>query len=129
MEVETSSPADVMKPIGPYSHIAKAGPMISISATAGVDPITNQLVGPDVHSQARRILESFERMLVGVGSSLEQVLHVNVYLKDMADFEALNQAYAEVFCTHRPARTVVSVIDLPKPGAVVTMSLLAVGRA
>jgi len=56
MKVETFTPANVMKPIGPYSHIAKAGSFIAISGTAGVDPATGDFAGPDAYSQARQIL-------------------------------------------------------------------------
>jgi 2-iminobutanoate/2-iminopropanoate deaminase len=126
--VETSTPADAPKPIGPYSHIAKVGPFISISGTAGVDPATGQLAGPDVFAQATQILESFRTMLHSVGSSLDHVLHLNVFLKDMRDFEDMNRAYVEMMGRHRPARTVIGVNELPKPGALLTMNLTAVTR-
>ena len=69
MKVETFTPANVMKPIGPYSHIAKAGSFIAISGTAGIDPATGDFAGPDAYSQARQILRSFRSMLEGVGST------------------------------------------------------------
>ena len=124
--VETSTPDGVMKPIGPYSHIARAGEFIMRSATAGVDPATNELAGADVASQTDRIMVSFERMLASVGSDIAHVLHINVFLKDMADFEEMNRAYARRIGDHRPARTAIAVMDLPKPGARVTMNLTAV---
>lgn len=124
--VETFTPAGVMTPIGPYSHVAKAGSFIAISGTAGVDPSTNRLIGPDVYSQTKQIIASFERMLVAVDSDLNHVLHVNIYLKNMSDFEEMNRAYAESFGDHRPARTAIAVSDLPKPGALLTMSLTAI---
>jgi 2-iminobutanoate/2-iminopropanoate deaminase len=126
MQVETFTPANVMKPIGPYSHIAKAGSFIAISGTAGIDPATGDFAGPDAYSQARQILRSFRSMLEGVGSDLGHVLHVNVFLKNAADFEEMNRAYSEAFGSHRPARTVVAVADLPKQGALMTMNLTAV---
>lgn len=124
--VVTSTPDGVMKPIGPYSHIACAGDLIMISATAGVDPATNELAGADVASQTDQILRSFERMLESVGSDFAHVLHINVFLKNMAEFDAMNQAYARRLGDHRPARTAIGVVDLPKPGARVTMNLTAV---
>ena len=124
--VETSTPPNTPKPIGPYSHIAKFGNFISISATGGVNPATGQLAGPDVYSQARQILDTFRVMLASVGSDLTHVLHINVFLKDMRDFEELNRAYSESMGDHRPARTVIGVTDLPKPGALLTMNLTAV---
>ena len=125
-EVETSTPPDTPKPIGPYSHVAKVDRFITIGGTAGLDPATGQLAGPDVGPQARRILESFRVMLESVGSDLDHVIHVNVFLLDMADFEEMNAAYVEVMGDHRPARTVVGVRELPKPGVRVTMNLSAV---
>ena len=124
--VETSTPAGTPTPIGPYSHIAVVDRSITIGGTAGVDPETNQLAGPDVGAQTTRILESFRVMLASVGSDLDHVVHVNVYLASMADFEAMNTAYAAAMGDHRPARTVVGVAELPKPGVLVTMGLTAV---
>ena len=124
--IETSTPPDTPTPIGPYSHIAKAGPFLSISGTAGVNPATGLLAGDDVYAQTRQILESFSVMLAAAGSDLDHVVHVNVFLKDVGDFEEMNRAYAEKMGSHRPARTVIGVNDLPKPGARLTMNLTAV---
>ena len=126
--VETSTPANTPNPIGPYNHIAKVGPFISIGGTAGVNPVTGQLVGPDVYSQTRQILESFQVMLKSVGSDLNHVIHVNIFLKDMRDFDEMNRAYIEMMGSHRPARTAIGVSELPKPGALLTMNLTAVTR-
>jgi len=126
MKVQTFTAGNVMKPIGPYSHIAMAGPFISISGIAGVNPATGELAGPDVYSQATQILESFRTMLAVAGSSLSQIMHVHVFLLNMDDFDELNRAYSEVFSEHQPARTVVGVSALPKKGALLTMNLNAV---
>ena len=126
--VETSTPSDTPKPIGPYSHIAKVGQFISIGGTAGVNPATSQLAGADVYSQAKQILESFRVMLQSVNSDLNHVIHVNVFLKDMQDFDEMNRAYIDLMGDHRPARTVIGVSELPKPGVLLTMNLTAVTR-
>ena len=124
--VETSTPPNTPVPIGPYNHIAKVGQFISIGGTAGVDPATGQLAGPDVYAQAKQILASFQVMLQSVGSGLGHAIHVNVFLKDMQDFEEMNRAYIEMMGAHRPARTVIGVSELPKPGILLTMNLTAV---
>jgi len=124
--VETSTPPNTPAPIGPYSHVARVGSLITIGGTAGVDPATGQLAGPDVASQTRRILDSFATMLASVGSDLGHVVHVNVFLAEMSDFEAMNAAYVEKMGDHRPARTVIGVHELPKPGVRLTMNLTAV---
>ena len=127
-QVETSTPPATPTPIGPYNHIAKVGPFISIGGTAGIDPATGQLAGPDVASQTRQILKSFAVMLASVGSDLGHVLHINIFLKEMSDFEAMNAAYIEMKGAHRPARTVIGVSELPKPGVRLTMNLTAVAK-
>ena len=126
--VETSTPPGTPTPIGPYSHVARVGPFISIGGTASFDPATGELVGPDVASQTRRILDSFAVMLESVGSDLEHVVHVNIFLAEMSDFDAMNVAYVEKMGAHRPARTVIGVRELPKPGVRLTMNLTAVTR-
>jgi len=126
--VETLTPPGTPKPIGPYSHIAKVGEHISIGGIAGSDPTTGQLAGPDIASQTRRILQSFAVMLEAAGSDLNHVLHINVFLLQMSDFEAMNAAYVEMMGEHRPARTVVAVKELPKPGVLLTMNLTAVTK-
>jgi len=65
-------------------------------------------------------------MLESVGSDLAHVVHVNVFLAEMSDFDAMNAAYAERMGDHRPARTVVGVRELPKAGVLLTMNLTAV---
>jgi len=127
--VETVTPPNTPTPIGPYSHVARVGGFITIGGTAGVDPATGQLAGTDVVPQARQILRNFAVMLEAVGSDLGHVIHVDVYLLDIADFEAMNAVYVEAFepyGDHRPARTAIGVAALPKAGAVVTMGLTAV---
>lgn len=126
--VKTSTPPGTPAPIGPYSHIATAGEFITIGGTAGFDPATGQLVGPDAYQQTRRILDSFKVMLESVGSDLNHVLHVNVFLQRMSDFEEMNRAYIEKMGAHRPARTVIGVKELPKPGVMLTMNLTAITR-
>ncbi len=125
-KVETSTPPGTPAPIGPYNHIAKVGPFITIGGTAGFDPATGELVAADVGAQTLRILQSFRTMLQSVGSDLEHVMHINIFLKEMSDFEAMNRAYVEGMGTHRPARTVIGVAELPKPGVRLTMNLTAV---
>ena len=127
--VETLTPPNTPTPIGPYNHIAKVGEHIWIGGTAGVDPATGQLAGADVAAQTKQILQSFVVMLDTVGSDLHHTVHINIFLKTMADFDDMNAAYAQMMGEHRPARTVVAVSELPKPGVLLTMNLTAVTRS
>jgi 2-iminobutanoate/2-iminopropanoate deaminase len=89
-EVETSTPANTPEPIGPYNHLAKVGNLITIGGTAGVNPVTGELAGTEIESQTRQILDSFQVMLESVGSDLAHVVHVNIFLSEMSDFETMN---------------------------------------
>src|SRR5207245_11017864 len=104
--VETSTPRDTPTPIGPYSHVAKVGSFITIGGTAGVDPATGTLAGPDVASQTRMILDSFRTMLHSVGSDIDHIVHANIFLAEVADLDALNAAYVEKWRERRPELTV-----------------------
>ncbi len=126
--VETFTPPNTPVPIGPYNHIAKVGPFITIGGTAGVNPATGQLAGADIASQTKQILASFQVMLEAVNSDLKHIVHINIFLKQMSDFDAMNRAYIEMMREHRPARTVIGVNELPKPGVLLTMNLTAVTR-
>jgi 2-iminobutanoate/2-iminopropanoate deaminase len=75
-KVEYSTPDNTMAPIGPYSHIAKAGQFLTIGATAGVNPRTGELAGSDIASQTIQILEMFETMLESVDSDLDPMLFI-----------------------------------------------------
>jgi 2-iminobutanoate/2-iminopropanoate deaminase len=127
--VETSTPPNTPQPIGPYSHIAKVGSFITIGGTAGVNPATGQLAGADIASQTKQILDSFKMMLESVNSDLDHIVHINIFLKNMSDFDEMNRAYIEKMGEHRPARTVIGVNELPKPDVLLTMNLTAVTKA
>ncbi|HEX5801603.1 MAG TPA: Rid family hydrolase [Azospira sp.] len=129
MPIETRTPPTLFQPIGPYSHLTKAGPLIMISGTPGVDPASGAMAGPDAYSQSRQIVRNFRLLLADVGAALSDVMHVNVFLKRVEDFAEMNRAYAEEFGDHQPARTVICVADLPKQGALMTMNLTAVVNA
>lgn len=128
MKVQSSTPPNTMIPIGPYSHIAKVGQYITIGGTAGVNPATGKLVGSDVTSQTKQILDAFDIMLASVGSDMRHIIHINIFLTDTRDFNEMNTAYAEIMQNLRPARTTIVVNGLPKSGALLTMNLTAIAK-
>lgn len=123
--IQTFIPSNLPKPLGPYSHIAKAGDLITISAIAGMDPATGKLIGTDAYSQAKQVLKLCNEMLLAAGSDFDHVVHINLYLRNMEHLNEITRAYVETVGTSGSAGTVVAVPDLPKPGALVTMSLIA----
>jgi 2-iminobutanoate/2-iminopropanoate deaminase len=123
--VKTLTPEAGPRPIGPYSHAAVANGFVFVSATAGINPRTNQLAGRSLGEQLHQIFDNLEGFLAAAGSNLRQVVHVTIYLKDVKEFEAMNTIYSKRVGAHRPARTVIGVTDLPKRGARLTMSAIA----
>jgi aminoacrylate peracid reductase len=120
-QIVTVGPA----PVGPYSAAVKAGGFIYLSGTLAQDA-KGAIVGTgDVAAQTRRVIERMRDTLQASGSSLEQVVVVTVYLKNAADFAAMNEAYKAHWPVNPPTRTTV-IADLVLPDALVEMSMIAV---
>ena len=90
--------------------------------------MSGRQAGPDIESQTRQILDNFGVMLASVGSDLRHVVHVNVFLVQTSDFDAVNAAYSEKMGDHCPARTVIGVSELSKLGVLARMNVTAVTR-
>ncbi len=101
------------KAIGPYCHAIKTGNLVFCSGQTPLDPETMDLVGLDIKQQTERVLKNLSVVLNGMGLSLQNVVKTTVFLKDMADFQGMNEVYAQMFGLHRPARTTVSVKQNP----------------
>jgi 2-iminobutanoate/2-iminopropanoate deaminase len=106
------------KPIGPYSQAVVSGGLVYCSGQVGLDPGTGQLVPGGVAPQTRRVLENLAAVLAAAGTSLSQVLRCTVFLKDLADFAAMNEVYAQFFTKDFPSRSTVEVARLPKDALV-----------
>lgn len=119
---------ELYEPIGPYSHAVVAGGQLFISGTAGVDPNTRALAGEDAYAQTRQVLRNIQSILGAAGATLDDIVHLQVNLLNMTDFSEMNRAYAEFFAEPYPARTVLGIPALPKPGALLTMNAVAVLR-
>ena len=99
--------------IGPYCHAIRVGNLVFCSGQTPLDPDTMELVGSDIKTQTERVLQNLTIVLNGLGLSLQNVVKTTVFLKDMADFQGMNEVYARIFGAHRPARTTVSVRQNP----------------
>ncbi|MDQ2660791.1 MAG: Rid family detoxifying hydrolase [Actinomycetota bacterium] len=113
------------EPVGPYAHAAfRADGALFLSGQTPIDPSSGALVGGDVATQTQQVFANLRSVLAAAGRSLNDVVKVNVYLVDMADFAAMNGVYATVFDPPYPARTTVAVAGLPL-GARVEIELIA----
>lgn len=106
------------KAIGPYSAGIRAGNLIFTAGQLGMDPATGKFVSAEISGQTRQALKNLQAVLEAGGASLENVVKVTVFLRDMDDFSAMNEVYAEFFSQNPPARSAVQVARLPKDAAV-----------
>ena len=95
-----------------YSQATVLGNLVFVSGMLGIDPLTNRLAGDDMRSQTRQALVNIERILKEAGSGLDRVARCNLYLTDYGRLAEANEVYAEVFSTHKPAKTGVGVSEL-----------------
>src|SRR5213083_2611846 len=77
--------------IGPYSQAVKANGFLFCSGQIALDPRTGQMVGQDIKTQTRRVLDNIKVVLKAAGSSLDKVVRCGVFLKDMNDFGPMNE--------------------------------------
>lgn len=102
-------------PIGPYSQaVAVLDAMLFTAGQIPLDPSTGKIVDGDIKVQTRRVLQNLEAVLLAGGSSLNHVVKTTVFLKDMNDFAAMNEVYAEFLQAASPARSAVEVARLPR---------------
>jgi 2-iminobutanoate/2-iminopropanoate deaminase len=102
------------KAIGPYSQAIRAAGLIFTSGQIAIDPATQQVVSGDVAAQTDRVMKNLAAVLLASGSSLDKALRCTVYLKNMADFAAMNEVYGRYFPQTPPARSTVEAARLPK---------------
>ena len=104
--------------IGPYSQAILAGSTLYVSGQLPVDAVTGAFAGEDIETQTRQSLTNIGYILEEAGFSFSDVVKSTVYLKDIADFAAMNGIYAEFFTEPYPARAAFQVAALPKDARV-----------
>jgi len=112
--------------IGPYSQAVSVDGWIFCSGQIPIDPSSGDLVAGDIGTQTDQVLKNLSAVLEAAGASLSRVVKTTVFLKDMADFQGMNEVYARHFGDHRPARAAVAVRTLPKD---VSVEIEAIARA
>jgi 2-iminobutanoate/2-iminopropanoate deaminase len=110
--------------IGPYSQAVAANGFLFTAGQIALDPTTGQVVAGDVTAQTERVLANLAAVLEAAGTSWSAVVRTTVFLHDMDDFPAVNQVYARVLGTARPARSTVQVAALPR-GVLVEIDAIA----
>ena len=102
------------KAIGPYSQAIQAGNFLFLSGQIPLDPRTGELVKGDIRQQTQQVLENIKGVLESQKLGMEDVVKVTIFLKDIGNFNQVNEVYATYFPSSPPARSTVEVAKLPR---------------
>jgi 2-iminobutanoate/2-iminopropanoate deaminase len=100
--------------IGPYSQAIQAGDFLFLSGQIPLDPKTGELVKGGIRIQTRQVLENIRGVLESQGSGMKDVVKATIFLRDIGNFNQVNEIYATYFPSSPPARSTVEVAKLPK---------------
>lgn len=117
-------------PVGPYNQaIAASGQMVFVAGQIPLDPQSGEIIGMgDVTAQTKQVMANLEAILAAAGAKFQDVVKTSVFLKDMNDFAAMNEVYAQYFDeASAPARACVQVSRLPKDVLVEIECIAVVG--
>lgn len=127
MTLETLHTDSAPRAIGPYAQAVRANGFLFTAGQIALDPQTMEIVGTDVATQTERVLQNLGAILDEAGADWSKVVKTTVFLRDMADFAAMNDVYARVFGEARPARSTVAVAGLPRDVRVEIEMVVALG--
>lgn len=112
--------------IGTYSQAVKHGDLVFLSGQIPLDPNTMELVAGDFETRSRRVFDNLKAVVEAAGGNMDQVLKVNIYLTDLANFATVNSVMADYFDEPYPARAAVGVASLPKGTDVEAEAILGI---
>jgi 2-iminobutanoate/2-iminopropanoate deaminase len=112
------------KAIGPYEQALKLDGWVFTSGQIPLDPKSGAMVEGGIGAQTRQVLENLRGVLEAAGTSMGRVVKATVYMTNLADFQKMNEVYAEFFPQDKPVRSTVGVASLPR-GALVEIDLIA----
>jgi 2-iminobutanoate/2-iminopropanoate deaminase len=101
-------------PIGPYSQAVLAGNTLYISGQIALDPETGELINENITEETHAVMKNMEAILRFAGFSFNDVVKCTIFIRDMGQFGAINEAYGQYFKLNSPARETVEVSKLPK---------------
>tara|TARA_X000000368_G_C22722188_1_gene575816 strand:+ start:103 stop:492 length:390 start_codon:yes stop_codon:yes gene_type:complete len=100
--------------IGSYSQAIKAGDFIYISGQIPLDPETMEIVSDNFEVQVKQVLNNLNAIVVEAGYHISDIIKLNVYLKNLENFQSVNNAMSDLFKEPYPARAAVEVSRLPR---------------
>jgi len=124
----TIETADAPKAIGPYSQGVVSAGLLFTAGQIALDPVNGTIVEGDITVQTRRVLSNLEAILTAAGARWTDVVKTTVFLQDMGDFAKMNDVYAQMLGSARPARSTVQVSALPRGVLVEIEAVASVAR-
>jgi aminoacrylate peracid reductase len=124
MTFQVILPAGSPPPLAPYSPGVLHNGVLYVSGMLSMDPNGATFGVGDVKAQTRRVLESVRAVVEAAGGTMANVVHNAIFLKDLADYQAMNEVYAEFFPERPPARYCIRA-DLVRPEFLVEVSAVA----
>ena len=118
MTKEIISTKDAPQAIGTYSQAVKIDNVVYLSGQIPLDPQSMTLVDGDVRQQIDRVFKNLSAVAEAAGGSLNDIVKLNIYLTDLANFPLVNETMAEYFSQPYPARAAIGVAALPKNAGV-----------
>jgi len=104
---------DVLMKGGHYSHIVEAGGFLFVSGIVPTDPERKLAITDDIKAATELVLTNIGKVLESAGSGLDKVVKATVFLRDMVDFNDMNETYKTFFPKDPPARSCVAVREVP----------------
>jgi 2-iminobutanoate/2-iminopropanoate deaminase len=111
--MQTIETASAPPSIGPFSQAIRDGDRVYVSGQGPIDPETGEIIDGDVEAETKQTLENVDAVLAAAGGSLDDVVKATVFIRDMVNYDAINEVYAEYMSEPYPARSAVEVADLP----------------
>lgn len=127
MQIDSVHSTAAPEAIGPYSQGLVYGGLLFCSGQIAIDTATGKLVDVPAADQATLCLENLEAICRAAGTTMRRALKITVYLTDLTEFAAMNEAFTKALGEHRPARATVQVSGLPLGAAVEMDAVVAVG--
>lgn len=102
------------KAIGPYSQAIVSNGFLFVSGQIPLDPLSGEVFRGSIDEQVELSIRNIASILGAAGLSLDDVVKTTIFLKNLANFDAVNRVYSEFFAAAMPARSTVEVTGLPK---------------
>jgi 2-iminobutanoate/2-iminopropanoate deaminase len=115
------------KAIGPYSQAIRAGDFVFCSGQIPLDPKSGEMVPGGIAAQTRQVMNNLEAVLKAAGCDFSTVVKTTIFLADLKDFSAVNEAYGEYFKGDPPARATIQVAGLPR-GSLLEIEAVALAK-